>query len=231
MFKIIESKSNRYKQLLVAIICLLPLILYFLLPGYSGKTILILGDSLSSPYGIGPQDSWVYLLQQRLDHEKYHYTVVNSSIPGDITEDGLVRLPQNLKDVKPTLTIIELGANDAIHDFPIATIKNNLLKLIRLAKQAHSEVLLLGGRMLPNNTQEYANAYHQMFFDLAKQENVYLVPDFLSHVEIYPDLMQADKLHPVKRAQPILLENVWPEIKMILDKESLKPRAKSAAKK
>lgn len=216
MFKKIESKSNPYKQLFVVIICLLPLFLYFLLPGYSGKTILILGNSLSSPYGIGPQDSWVFLLQQRLNKEKYHYTIVNSSIPGDVTDDGLMRLPQNLKEVKPTLTIIELGANDAIKGLPIATIKNNLLKLIRLAKQAHSEVLLLGGQMFPNNTQEYATAYQQIFFDLAKEEKVYLVPNFLSGVENYPYLMQADRLHPVKEAQPVLLENIWPEIKKIL---------------
>jgi acyl-CoA thioesterase I len=218
MFKSIERKVNPYKQFIVIVICLLPLFLYFILPRYSEKTILILGDSLCSPYGIGPKDSWVFLLQQQLNNEKYHYKVVNSSTPGDTTEDGLIRLPAELKNAQPTLTIIALGANDAIHGLPIATIKSNLLKLIQLAKQAHSKVLLLGMHMFPNNTLEYANQFQKIYPELSQQEHVALVPFFLKDVEDNPSLMQDDKLHPIKEAEPILLKNVWPEIKKILSK-------------
>lgn len=213
MYKLNKPKSNSLKQIIVALVCLLPLFLYLILPSKTEKKILILGDSLSSAYGIGPDDSWVALLQQRLNREKYHYKVVNSSIPGDKTAGALERLPQELKDHKPTLTIIEYGANDAIHGLPIATIRNNLLELIMLAKKANSKVLLLGMR---NNTLKYAHEFQMIYPALAKQEHISIVPLFLKGVDDNPNLMQKDKLHPVKKAEPILLENVWPEIKKIL---------------
>lgn len=213
MYKLNRPKSNSLKQIVIALVCLLPLFIYLILPSETGKTILILGDSLSSPYGIGPKDSWVALLQQRLNKENYNYRVVNSSIPGDTTVGALKRLPRELKDYKPTLTIIEYGANDAIQGFPIATIRQNLLELIRLAKKANSKVLLLGMR---NSSLKYAYEFQMIYPGLAKQEHVNIVPVFLKGVGDNPKLMQKDKLHPVKEAEPILLKNVWPEIKKIL---------------
>lgn len=223
LYNFFKIKGSAIKQVLVILLCLIPIFLYLFLPINKQKTILILGDSLSSPYGIGPQDSWVVALQQRLDKQGYPYKVVNSSTPGDRTDAGLARLPQELTDHKPTLTIIELGANDAIQGLPIATIRNNLLKLIRLTKQANSKVLLLGMHMFPNNTVQYAHQFAMIYPDLAKQEQVYLIPVFLIGVETNPALMQADKLHPTKEAQPLLLETVWPEIKKILDQDQPRP--------
>lgn len=211
-----KSKSNSLKQWIVTIVCLIPILLYFFMPASKEKTILILGDSLSYPYGIGPKDSWVELLQQRLNKENYHYKLIDSSIPGDVTEGGLERLPRNLKDDKPVLTIIEMGANDAIQGLPIATIKDHLRQLIRLAKKANSKVLLLGMHMLPNNTIEYQNNFRQIYPELAREEHVTLVPLFLKDVESNPRLMQEDKLHPIKEAQPMLLETIWPFIKKLI---------------
>ena len=212
-FKLNKPRSNSLKQIVVILVCLLPVFLYLILPAGKEKTILILGDSLSCPYGIGPDDSWVTLLQRRLNKENYHYKIVNSSIPGDKTAGGLERLPRELKNHKPVLTIIEYGANDAIHGLPLATIRNNLIKLITLAKNANSKVLLLGMR---NITLENAHEFHLIYLELAKQEHVSIVPVFLKGVDNNPTLMQKDKLHPVKEAEPILLENIWPEIKKIL---------------
>jgi len=218
LYKPAQPKPSSYKQLVVIIICLLPLLLYFIFPYYSGKTILVLGDSLSSPYGIGPKDSWVFLLQKKLDKEKNPYQIVNSSIPGNTTDDGLERLSRVLKNTKPTLTIIELGANDALKSRPIATIRENLLTLIQIAKKANCKVLLLGMNMpsIAPNDREYANAFRQIYSDLAAQEHIFLVPHFLQGVEDRPYFMQEDRLHPTKEAQPILVENIWPQIQKIL---------------
>lgn len=217
MFKPPQPKPHSYKQLFVILICLLPF-LYFIYPRNEGKTILILGDSLSSPYGIGPQDSWVFLLQERVHNKKLPFRVVNSSTPGDTTNDGLRRLSRVLKNTRPTLTIIGLGSNDALKSKPISEIRKNLLTLIQLAKQANSKVLLLGMNMaaIAPNDSEYANEFHQIYPELAQQEHIYLVPHFLRGVEDQPYLMQDDKLHPVKEAQPIILDNVWPQIQEIL---------------
>jgi acyl-CoA thioesterase-1 len=39
----------------------------------------------------------------------------------------------------------------------------------------------------------------------------------LEGVAQVPALMQADGLHPTARAQPMILDNVWPKLKSMLD--------------
>ena len=58
--------------------------------------ILIVGDSLSSEYGIERNTGWVQRLRTRLAIEKYDATVINASISGDTTSGGLTRLPNLL---------------------------------------------------------------------------------------------------------------------------------------
>src|SRR4030042_481208 len=73
---------------------------------------LVLGDSLSSGYGINVSAGWVSLLQQRLKRQGYPHQLINASISGDTTSSGRARLPRTLDLHHPDLVIIELGAND-----------------------------------------------------------------------------------------------------------------------
>lgn len=180
------------------------------------NTILIIGDSLSAGYGIDVSKGWVALLQQRLKQENYPYKVINSSISGDTTSNGLSRLKAVLPQVKPHITIIELGANDGLRGLQIDTIKANLQQMITLAKQAGNKVLLLGIRLPPNYGPIYTQQFQQMYHDLATQEGVALVPLFLTNVDEHVELMQADRLHPSVKAQLIILDNIWPELKKLL---------------
>ncbi len=76
--------------------------------------LLVLGDSLSAEYGIARGTGWVALLQQALKKDGFDYSVVNASISGDTTSDGMARLPALLSRYRPAITVIELGANDAL---------------------------------------------------------------------------------------------------------------------
>ena len=77
--------------------------------------MLVLGDSISAGYGISPDQGWVYLLQQRLTHLGYRYTVINASISGDTTRGGArARLDKLLRQDQPDISIIELGGNDGL---------------------------------------------------------------------------------------------------------------------
>ncbi|MCW8855964.1 MAG: GDSL-type esterase/lipase family protein, partial [Kangiella sp.] len=70
-------------------------------------TILVLGDSLSAGYNIEVEQGWVELLNQKLKQEGYPHTVINGSISGDTTTQGLLRLPTLLKQHAPEIVIIE----------------------------------------------------------------------------------------------------------------------------
>lgn len=182
------------------------------------NTIVIVGDSLSAAYGIEQQQGWVSLLQTRLRQEKFSYVVINASISGDTTSNGLARLPPILQMYKPLITVIELGANDGLRGLEISHIKRNLAQMILMAKQAKSKVLILGMRLPPNYGPVYTNAFQQIFTDLAKQYEVSIVPLFLKGVDENRALFQPDTFHPDATAQVIILNNVWSVLKTLLTK-------------
>jgi len=174
--------------------------------------ILIIGDSLSAGYGLEPGKGWVTLLQQRLDARHLFYRVVNASISGDTTANGLNRLPAALHTHLPSLVLIELGANDGLRGLPLATMSQNLSTMISLSQSQSAKVLLIGMRIPPNYGKRYTDAFFTLYASLASQYQLSLVPFLLEGVGARPALMQADGLHPNEMAQPTLLDNVWEKL-------------------
>lgn len=177
--------------------------------------ILILGDSLSAGYGLTSKQSWVVLLQQKLQQEHYTYQIINASISGITTADGLARLPSLLKN-HPNITIIALGANDALRGFSINITQQNLSQMILLAQQHNSKVLLAGIRMPANHSSPYIETFVAIYPKLTQQYHINLVPELLANVASTPDYFQADNIHPTALAQPIILENVWQQLQPLL---------------
>ena len=179
--------------------------------------ILVFGDSISAGYGLSRvEQGWVTLLQTRLKDEDYGYQVVNASVSGETTAGGLARLPRALDLHKPKIVILELGGNDGLRALPIAQMRANLLRMVDLASAAGAKVLLLGIRMPPNYGPEYTEQFRLCYSDLARDKKLPLVPFLLNDVAQFPDLMQADGIHPNQLGQPTLLANVWPSLKPLL---------------
>lgn len=190
-------------------ILVLLLFLIFTLPVFGKNTILILGDSLSASYGIGTQEGWVNLLRKKIKDEKLDYRVINSSASGDTTSNGLERLPSEIKRYQPSILIIELGGNDGLRGLQPSLIKRNLQAIITLGQQANSKILLLATRLPPNYGPVYINQFQKIYRELAVENNILLIPNFLKNVDEITALMQPDRLHPKQEAQQIILNNVW----------------------
>jgi len=180
------------------------------------RTIVVLGDSLSAGYGIKIQEGWVNLLAQRLANEGYGYRVVNASVSGETTQGGLARLPRALETHKPAIVIVELGGNDGLRGLPLKSSRDNLDKIVGLARAAQARVLLVGMIIPPNYGPRYGQEFRGMFADLAAKYPVGFVPFLLEQVALRPELMQADGIHANARGQPQMLENVWPKLKPML---------------
>lgn len=178
--------------------------------------ILVLGDSLSSGYNFSPEQTWVTLLNKKLSEENINYQVVNSSISGDTTTQGLKRLPKLLDAHQPELVIIELGGNDGLRGFPPNIIKKNLNTLVQKSLQSDAKVLLLGIQIPPNYGEKYTQAFFNNYQKIADSNDIALVPFFLENVGGNEELMQKDGIHPNAKAQPILLDNVWSEVQQVL---------------
>src|SRR5947207_10386220 len=137
---------------------------------------MVFGDSLAAAYGLSPREGWVSLLTERIDKARMPWKVANASVSGETTAGGLRRLSEDLKRHKPAIVVIELGANDALRGQPIATIRSNLEQMIRLARQARAEPVLVGIMIPPNYGIDYAAEFRALYGDLAARLGVALVP-------------------------------------------------------
>jgi len=192
------------------------LLLLLWIPGWAVAnpcSLLIVGDSLSSGYGLATGASWVDRLGLRLKKSAPGWDLVNASVSGDTTQNGLQRLQPALDRHHPQGVLIELGGNDALRGTPPAVIRQNLVTMIRQAKAAGAWVVLLEAPVLPNYGKPYAEAVAKLYADVAHAEKIVRVPCFVCGVGVVPGLMQADGIHPNEKAQGRVLDAVWPYIK------------------
>jgi acyl-CoA thioesterase-1 len=115
--------------------------------------------------------------------------------------------------------VIELGSNDALRGLPLRGTMDNLVRMTRLSKQAGAKVLLVGMMLPPNFGKRYALEFAAIYPKIAVAEGARAVPFFLKGVADRPDArdwFQADGLHPVAKAHPIMLDNVWRELSLML---------------
>lgn len=171
--------------------------------------ILILGDSLSAEYGLPRGTGWVNLLEGQLSKDKSPWSVFNASISGETSSGGVNRLPNLLSQKKPGIVLIELGANDALRGLPVSQTEANLRKMIQISKNSGAKVLLCGIQIPSNYGQTYTKQFKELYPQLAKQEQIELLPFFLEGVATKPELFQADRLHPNVEAQSMIFKNVW----------------------
>jgi len=192
------------------------LLLLLWMPGWAAAnpcSLLIVGDSLSSGYGLATGASWVDRLGARLKQAAPDWDMVNASVSGDTTQNGLQRLQPALDRHHPQGVLIALGGNDALRGIPPAVIRQNLLTMIRQAKAAGAWVVLLEAPVLPNYGRPYADAVARLYVDVAREEKIVRVPCFVCGVGVVPGMMQADGIHPNEKAQGKMLDAVWPYIK------------------
>jgi acyl-CoA thioesterase-1 len=183
-----------------------------------GKTILVFGDSLSAGYGISVGQGWVALLQQRLAAQGYGYRVVNASISGETTSGGSARLPQAIGQNQPAIVILELGANDGLRGLPMQTVQSNLENMLATIRKSGAKPLLVGVQLPPNYGARYAEQHTNMYKQIAAKQKVALAPSLMLNVGLAAHLMQNDGLHPNANGQPLLLENIWPHLKPLLER-------------
>jgi acyl-CoA thioesterase-1 len=194
------------------------------------RTILLMGDSLSAAHNIELQAAWPALLEKRLADMRPPWRLVNASISGETTSSGLTRLPGLLKQYRPALVILELGANDGLRGLPLSEISANLAALAGQCRAAGARVLLLGIELPVNYGPRYRDGLRGIYADLARRDHAGLLPFLLQGIALGPALMQADGLHPVATAQPRVMENVWMVLEPMLEESASAAHAPAAAR-
>lgn len=181
------------------------------------KTILFFGNSLTAGYGLDTEESFPSLIQDRLDSLNLNYKVINAGLSGETTSGGKNRLDWVLNQ-KVDVFVLELGANDGLRGVPLSETKTNLQAIINmvLKKNPGTKIVLAGMMIPPNMGQDYTTEFRTIFPDLAKENEIQLIPFLLDGVAGNPELNLEDGIHPTAAGQKIVTNNVWAILKDIL---------------
>ncbi len=150
--------------------------------------ILAFGDSLTFGTGANKNESYPVVLENQIKRK-----VINAGMPGELSVQGLKRLPEFLEKYKPALLILCHGGNDILRKEDMAEAESNIREMILLAKNKNIPVILLGvpkpGLFL--NTE-------QLYTNIAETTDVIFVPNLIS--EILSDAsMKSDPVHPNRK--------------------------------
>tara|TARA_B110000881_G_C18513479_1_gene483558 strand:- start:467 stop:1075 length:609 start_codon:yes stop_codon:yes gene_type:complete len=182
----------------------------------TSKNLLIVGDSLSAGYNMPAEQSWPMLLNQKYQQNNSKVTVINASISGDTTGNGLARLPALLAKHKPSYVLIALGANDGLRGFSPKIITDNLTKMITLSQSSSAQVLLMQIKIPPNYGKRYNQLFTSIYPHLGETYKVPVLDFFLEQVIIKPEWMMEDGLHPKPSAQTWIAGFVEKQLKPYL---------------
>jgi len=101
--------------------------------------VLAFGDSITYGTGASPEESYPAVLARITGK-----TVINAGVPGEVTAEGLARLPGVLDRYRPALMVLCLGGNDFLHRLDERQVADNLREMVRMARGRGVEVVLLG---------------------------------------------------------------------------------------
>ncbi len=148
--------------------------------------ILAFGDSLTYGTGVSGEMSYPSVLASNIGRP-----VINEGIPGEVSADGLLRLPELLNKHHPALVIICHGGNDFLRKKPLEQLEKNLKKMIQLAKQSGAEVLLVAvpqpNLLMLSDADVYAK--------IATEMHVPYVENALSEI-LSEKALKSDAVHP-----------------------------------
>jgi len=177
------------------------------------KVILFFGNSLTAGMGLDPNEAFPALIQEKIDSLQLSYKVVNAGLSGETTASGKNRLGWVLNaDIE--VFVLELGANDGLRGISLEETRGNLQEIIDVVQQKNpnTTIILAGMQIPPNMGQNYTSEFKDIFPDLAKKNNIGLIPFLLEDVAGNPELNQPDGIHPTAEGQKIIANNIWPII-------------------
>jgi acyl-CoA thioesterase-1 len=177
--------------------------------------IVTLGDSLTIGLGVDPEANFPSRLQKKVNDAGFRYRVVNLGFSGDTTAQGLSRLG-SVVDLRPSIVVVALGANDGLRGLPVSSTNANLESIITALKAERIDVVLAGMMMPPNYGGIYTREFRDVFPALARKHQIRLVPFLLEGVAGNPALNLDDGIHPNARGYEVITENVWKELRPLL---------------
>lgn len=162
-----------------------------------GDVILAFGDSLTYGTGAPKGEGYPAVLAQLINR-----TVIGAGVPGEVTAQGLARLPRLLDEHRPRLVIVCLGGNDLLRKVPQSDIKSNLRRIIELIRSSGAAAVLIGvpqPALLPSAPEFYR--------ELAQEFKIPYDGKTVKSV-LYSADMKSDPIHPNAKGYRVIAQAV-----------------------
>ena len=194
---------------LLMIVAIIALIIFFkketpeVIKLNSTDKILAFGDSITYGYGESKNKSYPYLLSKITN-----VPVLNAGVNGDTSREGLQRLPALLEDNSVKLILLCFGGNDILQNIPLIELKDNLKKMIQMAKSKNIDVILIS---VPKVSSLGLSSL-ALYSTVAKEENVELMDDLLVHV-LSRSSLKNDYIHPNAKGYRYMANEIYKHLK------------------
>ena len=173
--------------------------------------IMLYGDSLMAGYGLSQNENLSSALSSILNVGDSEVQIINASVSGNTSSNGLARLDWSLED-KPNIVILCLGANDMLRGIDPKLTKQNLNNMIAKMVQNGSKVILAGMRSPESMGKNYQQKFDLIYQELAEEYDVIFMPFLLDGVALEKDYLQSDYKHPNALGVNIMASNLYPYI-------------------
>ena len=188
-------------------------------PSTSVRTpvVLFFGTSLTAGYGLDPEQAFPSLIEKKAQAEGLPIKAVNGGLSGETTAGAARRIDWVLR-TPADLVVVEGGANDALRGLSPDAARANLEQVIAAIrqKQPRAKIVLVQMEAPPNYGATYTRSFRAIYADVAKKENVPLLPFLLGGVAGISRLNQADGVHPNLAGEQIVADNLWKALKPIV---------------
>jgi acyl-CoA thioesterase I len=177
------------------------------------RTVVFLGTSLTAGLGLEPEQAFTALLQQKIDSAGLPFEIVNAGVSGETSAGALRRTDWLLRQPIDVL-VLETGANDGLRALNIDSTKANIQSIISrvLAAKPAARILLVQMEAPPNLGTRYTTAFRKMYPDLARENDVVLLPFLLEGVAGERAFNQGDGIHPNEEGSRMVADHLWPAL-------------------
>ena len=161
-----------------------------------------------SGYGLKEDQTLSIILENDLKKAGYNIKIINGSVSGDTSEDGLYRIEEYTSRVDIDLIVLGLGANDMLRRINPDQTERNLRKIIEIIKTKNIKIILAGMKASPTNGLAYKKKFDDIFPKLAEEYDLNLISFLLKKVALNPKLNQSDGIHPNYEGTKVISETI-----------------------